>query len=120
MNLTLALRSFGAVVIAYLVLSVAALKAGQPLVMGGPTFGVDGQPFVWDNTKPIRYWTDGGPLGSLGNTDANAKVAQAFQAWAQAPTASLSFARAGSITGVADGDVSTVSELDTALGTCHS
>ncbi len=120
MNLTLAWRCLCAVAIASLTLSAVSVEAGGPLKIGGPKFGMDGQPFVWDNTKPIQYWTDGGPLGSLSNSDANAMVAQAFQAWAQVPTASLSFARAGSIGGVAGGDVSTVSDFDTVLGTCNS
>ncbi len=99
-----------------LLFSAGTLRAGGPLIIGSPSFGVEGQPFVWDNTAPIRYWTDTGPLGLLSNSDANAMVAQAFQTWSQVQTASLSFVRAGSISQ----HPSTLSQLDTLLGSCNS
>lgn len=120
MNVSAARNRLGAVLTVPIVLSAMTLHAGGPLIVGSATFGVDGQAFVWDNANPIRYRTDGGPLGSLSNSDANAKVAQALQTWAQVPTASLSFVRSGSITGIADGDVNTLTELDTVLASCNS
>ena len=94
-------------------LDIQIASAGGPMVVGST-----GQPFVWDNSQRIQYRTDGGRLGALDNVSANAMVAEMFGQWAQVPTASLSFGRAGSITGVADGDVSTLAELDAVLGTC--
>jgi hypothetical protein len=90
MTLQTAMHCLRAIAVASLVLGTATLRAGGPLLVGSATFGVDGQAFVWDNTKPIQYRTDGGPLGSLSNSVANGMVAQGFQTWARVSTASLS------------------------------
>lgn len=89
------------------------------MVVGSPTLGVDGQPFVWDNTRVIQYRTDGGTLGTMDNASAVNLVAQAFATWASVPTAHVAFQRVGSIQGVADGDVSTIAELDAVFGSCQ-
>ncbi len=94
--------------------------AGGPLLVGSPTFGVDGQPFVWDNTSSIQYRTDSGRLGSMDNATANAHVAKAFAAWTQIPTTALSVQNAGTILGVANGHVATVSDFNNVLGSCNS
>ncbi|MGA2000953.1 MAG: hypothetical protein ABSG52_13235 [Terriglobales bacterium] len=101
------------------VLAVAHLVwAGGPLLVGGPKFGSEGQPFVWDNSVPIRYTTDGGTLGSWDNGTANAHVAAAFAVWGSVPTAKLAFQRIGPINGVPD--VTTVEQFDQVLGSCQS
>jgi hypothetical protein len=120
MNLRNTRRCLWGIAVATMVVGAGALHAGGPLIVGGPGFGVEGQPFVWDNTQPIRYWTDGGSLGPLDNSNANSLVAQAFQTWGQVPTAALTFTRAGSITGIADGNVNTLAEVDAAMATCNS
>jgi hypothetical protein len=116
MNLEKAKRILRGIAIGLPLLGTATLHAGGPFIIGGPTFGVEGQPFVWDNTRSIQYWTDTGPLGTVGNSTANSMVAQGFQSWAHVPTASISFTRAGSI-GAHPG---TLSELDTLIGSCNS
>lgn len=92
--------------------------AGGPLLVGGPKFGANGQPFVWDNTRPIQYRTDGGNLGTLDNSTANSRVAAAFNAWASVPTAKLSFQRLGPLVGIAD--VVSISDFDQVQGTCEN
>ena len=103
----------------FVILAALTAHAGGPIAVGSPKLGVDGQPFVWDNSAPIRYTTDGGTLGSLSNSSANQLVAQMFQQWA-VPTAALSFQRVGPISGVADGDVSTLGELDSVMQSCDA
>lgn len=98
-----------------------AARAGGPLVVGG-NFGPSGQPFTFDTTfGPIRYRTDGGGLGVLTNDEANARVAQMFQVWADIPTASLSFSRAGKIflpSTFSNRNVDTISEFAAVEGSC--
>lgn len=101
-----------------LLFAATSSYAGGPIAIGGPSSGIEGQAFVWDNSKPIQYRTDGGPLGSITNASANTLVAQAFQQWTQVPTATLSVTRMGTILGVADGDVNTLAELDAVIGSC--
>lgn len=102
-----------------LLVSVTAY-AGGPMLVGSPAFGADGQPFVWDNSRSIQYRTDGGNLGSMDNTTANSHVQQAFAAWTQVPTASLSAQRIGTIQGVSGGDVRTVADFNAVYGTCDA
>jgi hypothetical protein len=104
-------------------------RAGGPMLVGGPNYGVDGQPFIWDPAgMPVKYWTDGGPLSRtpdgtvvVDNATGIARVSSMFQVWTDVPTATISYNRAGSIqsTGVfTDGDVSTPQELDAVIGSC--
>lgn len=106
------------VLVVGLIAVAQAAWAGGPLLVGGPKFGIDGQPFVWDNSVPIRYTTDGGTLGTWDNATANQHVAAAFAVWAAVPTASLSFQRAGPISGVSD--VNTVALFNQVQGSCLS
>jgi hypothetical protein len=91
-----------------LVLAAIVVRAEGPLYVGGPpqsaTFAngipnsVPGQPFHWDPTQfPLTYWTDQGSLGTLTKAQADALVQQAFQAWQDVPTASISFSKAGDL-----------------------
>jgi len=43
----------------------------------------DGRPVVWNNSQPISYSVDQGPLGRLSNADAAALVQTAFPALAR-------------------------------------
>ena len=103
-------------VLALVATAVPEALAGGPLLVGGPKFGVEGQPFVWDNSVPIRYTTDGGTLGTWDNATANQHVAAAFAVWTSVPTAKLSVQRAGTIIGIAD--VNTIALFDQAQGSC--
>src|SRR6266540_2106515 len=116
MSLQTTTRLLRIVALVPLVFTVTTLRGGGPLSVGGPTFGSEGQALVWDNTTPIRYWTDPGPLGAISNNAANTMLAQAFQSWAQVPTASLSFLRAGSIAR----HPGTIEELNALVGSCYS
>jgi hypothetical protein len=95
-------------------------QAGGPKLIGSPSFGVNGQPFVWDNSQTIQYRTDSGALGSMDNATANSNLAQAFAAWTQVPTALLSVQNVGTILGVANGHVSSVADFDTVAESCSS
>lgn len=105
-------------------------RAGGPLIVGGPGFGVEGQPFVWNVAAlPVQYRVDGGPLARkpdgtvvVNNADGLARVQAAFQVWQDVPTASITFANAGAIQSAGvftDGDVSTVEEFDALEGSCY-
>jgi len=77
------------------IFSVARARAGGPMLVGG-TYGVPGQPFRWNPASfPVTYWTDRGNLGSLNEDQANALVKEAFDAWENVATASISFRRDG-------------------------
>jgi hypothetical protein len=95
-------------------------RAGGPLLVGGPQFGVDGQPFVWNNTQPIRYRTDSGSLGFLNNAMANSHMQSALNAWTQVPTALLSVQRLGTLLGVTNGHVANVSDFNKVVSSCDS
>ena len=90
-----------------LVLTGIPAQGEGPLYVGGPPdvpgttvtgTPVPGQPFHW-TINPVTYWTDLGNLGTQTNSQANNIVAQAFQAWQNVPTASITFSRAGSLGG---------------------
>jgi hypothetical protein len=61
-------------------------------------------PYRW-TINPLTYWTDLGLLGLQTNTDADTMVAQSFQVWQGAPTASITFAKDASNGGKLGGDV---------------
>jgi len=103
-----------------LLLRSLAADAGGPLLVGSPSFGVDGQPFVWNNAEPVQYRVDSGTLGTLSNATATADLAKAFAAWTQLPTVTLSTTNAGAIQGVTNGHVATVADFNTVTGSCDS
>ncbi len=111
-----------AVLLSALLVPQTGMLAGGPLVVGGPSFGISGAAFVWDNTVPIRYRVDGGPLSQapnggaivIDNAAGIARVNRLFGNWAAVPTASLSFSNSGGIQPVGSftgGDVKTVQEF---------
>jgi hypothetical protein len=103
-----------------LLLCSVAARAGGPLLVGSPSFGVDGQPFVWSNAQPVQYRVDSGTLGPLSNSSATADLTNAFAAWTQVPTASIAVSDAGPILGVTNGHVASVTDFDSVLGSCDS
>lgn len=94
--------------------------AGGPLAVGSQQFGVDGQPFVWNNTQPIQYRTDSGALGPMSNATANSHLQNALNAWTQVPTALLSSQRLGTLLGVSNGHVATTADFDAVVGSCNN
>jgi hypothetical protein len=80
---------------AVLVLLAASLG---PARAGGPLMVTDnGTPFRWDQTQPIRYAVNPGPLGARSHAWALATVKQAFQTWQNVPTAHLQFQAASDL-----------------------
>jgi hypothetical protein len=79
------------------------LHAGGPLFVGGPSFGVDGQPFTWDPAAmPIQYRVDGGPMAStatgqivITNATGIARVQAMFQTSAEGSHWPVAFKNAG-------------------------
>ena len=97
---------------------------GGPLAVGGPSFGKDGEAFVWDASAfPIKYQVDGGPMSAiLDNATGLSRVQSMFNNW-QVPTASITYSYTGPIQPVgafAGGDVSTVVQFNAVYGSCQS
>ncbi len=106
-------------------------RAGGPLLVGGPGFGNEGQPFTWDTAAmPIQYRVDGGPMSKtpsgtvvINNAAGFSRVQAMFNNWQQAPNTTLSFQYAGPLqpsgtfTG---GDVTTVADFNAILGSCNT
>jgi hypothetical protein len=106
-------------------------RAGGPLLVGGPGLGVEGQPFVWNVAAlPVHYRVEAGSLARkpdgtvvVSNATGVARVQAAFQVWQDVPTASITFANAGTIqpTGAfMGGDVNTIEEFDAVEGSCNA
>jgi len=96
--------------------------AGGPLLIGGPKFGIAGQAFVWDNSAPIVYRVDTGPLAQqpnggavrVNNAAGVSRLNTMFANWSAVPTANLSFTNGGPILAVGTfggGDVKTVQDF---------
>jgi hypothetical protein len=76
---------------------------GGPLMVGGPSFGIQGVPFTWDSAAiPIQYRVDPGPMAKspngaivISNSEGVARVNSMFNIWSSVPTASLSFNNTG-------------------------
>src|SRR6266852_350026 len=82
-------------IIRLLLLCIFALawSSAMPVRAAAP-YGLvrsDGRPVAWNNSQPISYSVDQGPLGRLSNADAAALVQTAFQRWRDVNTASISF-----------------------------
>jgi hypothetical protein len=116
-------RRAAAILLSLLLLPTELVYAGGPLTVGGPTEGVSGVPLLWDNTKPISYRVDGGPLSQqpsggpvvIDNAHGVARVNALFANWSAVPTANLSFTNAGGLLAVGsfpvNGDVKTVNDF---------
>ncbi len=111
----------------WLALLAPPALAGGPMLVGSPAFGVDGQPYVWDNTAPVTYRVDPGPLSVLNgvvkytNSDGVSMVDSMFNVWHSVPTANISFSNAGTILpygAYAGGDVQTVAQFDAVDQSC--
>lgn len=108
--------------------SASIVFAGGPLTVGGPTQGVSGVPLLWDNTAPIQYRVDSGPLSQqpnggpvvIDNAAGISRVNRLFGYWSALPTANLNLTNAGGLLAVgsfpANGDVKTVNDFLTVTG----
>lgn len=117
-----------ATLLSLLLLPADAVYAGGPLTVGGPSEGISGVPLLWDNSKPIAYRVDGGPLSQqpnggpvvIDNAHGIARVNGLFANWSAVPTANLSFTNLGGLLAVgsfpANGDVKTVNDFLTVAG----
>ncbi|MBV9075421.1 MAG: hypothetical protein JOZ10_17485 [Acidobacteria bacterium] len=106
-------------------------NAGGPLVIGGPKFGIAGQPFTWDPAKmPIQYRVDPGPMAVtssgtvvIDNPTGLQRVQNMFGVWQAVSTAAISYSNAGpllpsgSYTG---GDLNSVPQFNDIVGSCKS
>jgi hypothetical protein len=122
------LRIGTAMLLSVLLLPVNVVFAGGPLTVGGPTQGISGVPLLWNNSQPIAYRVDGGPLSQqpnggtvvIDNPTGVARVERMFQYWSAVPTASLTITNAGGLLAVgsfpANGDVKTVADFLTVTG----
>jgi hypothetical protein len=80
------------------VVTFAALLAATAVHAGGPlVVATDGGAVGWNTSAPIPYRVDRGGLGVLSNADAAALVGSLFGRWAGVPTATISFAPAGTL-----------------------
>jgi hypothetical protein len=121
-------RMCAAVWLSFVLLQPVGVFAGGPLTVGGPAAGISGVPLLWDNTKPIVYRVDSGPLSQqpnggpvvIDNATGVARVNRLFGYWSAVPTASLTLSNAGGLLAVgsfpANGDVKTVNDFLTVAG----
>ncbi len=112
--------------------SVATLAlAGGPLLVGGPGFGIDGQPFTWNPAKmPIAYRVDPGPMSVsptgttvVDNATGLRRVRDMFSGWQGVSTASISFTNAGALLPAGSyqgGDLTTLQQYNDVIGSCKS
>jgi len=122
------LRQASALVIALLLFPLPATFAGGPLYVGGPGTVIPGIPYVWDNSQPIIYRVDSGPLSQkpnggpivIDNAHGLTRVQNLFNSWSALPTAKLTITNAGGLLAVgsfpANGDVKTANDFLTVTG----
>lgn len=115
---------------ALLCFALVSAFAGGPRVVGGPNFGTDGKPLIWNPAAmPISYQVDPGPMAINGttvvvsNATALSRVQAMFGVWQGVSTAAVSFNYTGPIahTGAfQDNDVDTIDEYNAVRGACKA
>src|SRR4051812_21705094 len=126
----MALRSCKFALLAIICLTPAFSFAGGPLLVGGPHFGRDGQPFTWDPAAmPIQYRLDPGPMAStpsgtvvIDHASGLQRIQNMFAVWQAVPTATISFTNAGALLPAGSylgGDLSTAQQLNDVMGSCQ-
>jgi hypothetical protein len=114
-----------------LLLSQQFAQAGGFLFVGGPTFGISGQPFIWDPAAmPVKYRVDPGPLSkrpdgtiAIDNSTGLARVKAMFDVWQNVPTANISYSNAGNILPAGSyvgGPVGTVQHYTDVFASCDA
>jgi hypothetical protein len=119
------------ILVALILVCWAALpaNAGGPLLVGGPGFGVSGQPFIWNPAAmPIQYRVDSGPLSispggtiAIDNATGLKRLQSMLNVWQNVPTAAVSFNNAGAIQAAgsfAGGDVLTAKDFLAVFQSC--
>src|SRR3954470_3194298 len=92
------LLGLGALLIA--VVASYSADGGGPLLSGGAN------PTVWSTSAPIKFKIDRGKLGPISDTDIQAAIKDAFNAWSNVATASIKF----QFDGLLDHDVKTLAD----------
>lgn len=113
---------------AILLLGGLSARAGGPLLLGGPSTPIPGQPMLWPAGVAIQYRVDGGPLSTspggvvvINNAAGIARVQAMFGTWQAVPTANLAFQNAGAILATGSftgGDVKTAQDFDAVDASC--
>jgi hypothetical protein len=81
-----------------LLFSCPGLLCADPALAGGPlAVSKSGEPYAWDNSGPIAYHPDRGPLGLLDNEAALELIEESFGVWSSnsLSSVSLSFENGG-------------------------
>lgn len=112
--------------VAIVLLSASYSFAGGPLLVGSPTNGTPGQPFVWA-AMPIHYRVDSGPMSInpsgtivVSNSQGLARVQSMVNTWAAVQTAQISFVNDGALTVPASGHVASAADFNAAVAACKS
>ncbi|HEX7958304.1 MAG TPA: hypothetical protein VF493_00200 [Terriglobales bacterium] len=125
-------RYISPVLLFVLLIAAIPVHAGGPLVVGGPKFGTDGQPFTWNPAKmPIQYRLDPGPMAVspanatvIDNASGLQRAQNMFAVWQSVPTTAISFSNAGPLLSAgsyASGtDLNTVQQFNDMVGSCRS
>jgi len=130
LSATSLVQKIAAVLTAGLLLPLPQSFAGGPLTVGGPGAGIPGVPLLWDNSKPIGYRVDAGPLSRLPNGGAIvidnasgiARVNSMFANWSGVSTANLNITNLGGLLAIpssgfpAGGDVQTAQQFLNLVG----
>ena len=115
---------------AFFLAQVPPSFGGGPLTVGGPGAGIPGVALLWDNSKPINYRVDSGPLSRkpnggtivIDNAAGIARVNGMFANWSAVSTANLTIANAGGLLAIpsdnfpAGGDVQTAQQFLSVVG----
>lgn len=122
-----------AVALVSVLVLAASCIGGEPLLVGGPSFGKEGEGFVWNPAAmPIQYRVDPGPLSInpttrqpvFANGAGRNKLTSMFAVWSGVATAKISFSYAGAIlpTGsyTANADVATIAQFNDVSGSCDA
>jgi len=120
-----------------LLLVAASLQAGGPSSVGGPTFGVNGSPFIFNLADavnaggiPYRLDPDAVAAGFAGGKAIDAtRVDGMLDTWENVSTAAITFQNAGNLLSADDGmgntytagtDVTTVAQVDALDFSCQT
>jgi hypothetical protein len=124
------LQKVASLLCAIFLVPMQALYAGGPLQVGGPSAGVAGVPLLWDNSQPITYRVDAGPLSQqpnggtviINNAAGITRVNNIFKNWTSVSTANLNIVNAGGLLAIASsgfpagGDVQTAQQFLNIVG----
>lgn len=127
-------RAAAALAASGLLLCQSTSQAGGPIEVGGPNFGVPGQPFTWNLAAlpdgKIQYRVDPGPLSKtptgvivIDHAAGVARVQRLFQVWQDVPTSAVAYNNAGDLlpTGsYTGGPVATVSNFVAVFNSCDA